>query len=148
MPSLRVIRHTLWFKLTAAFLLVAAAGVIIHEGRFVFEKRGFQCLVDLGDWWEGKTGLPIQLGCIAAKKSLGAERIAEFETRLTQSIQVAIDDPASTTAYVKAHAQELEDNVIREHIETYVNDFTLDLGSEGRAAIDTLEKMARYAGII
>ncbi len=126
----------------------ADAGVVIHEGRFVFEKRGFQCVEDLGDWWEGKTGLPIPLGCIAAKKSLGAERIAEFETRLTQSIQAAIDDPASTTAYVKAHAQELEDNVIREHIETYVNDFTLDLGDEGRAAIDKLQQMAGDAGII
>ncbi|MCK4563679.1 MAG: 1,4-dihydroxy-6-naphthoate synthase [Verrucomicrobia bacterium] len=126
----------------------ADAGVIIHEGRFVFEKRGFQCVEDLGDWWEGETGLPIPLGCIAAKKSLGAERIAEFETRLAQSIQAAIDDPASTVAYVKAHAQELEDTVIREHIKTYVNDFTLDLGDEGRTAIEKLQQLAELSGII
>ena len=124
----------------------ADAGVIIHEGRFVFEERGFQCLEDLGDWWEGKTGLPIPLGCIAAKKSLGAERIAEFEARLAQSIQTAFDHPGSTTAYVKAHAQELADDVIHKHIKTYVNDFTLDLGDEGRAAINKLKKMA--VGII
>lgn len=126
----------------------ADAGVIIHEGRFVFEERGFQKLVDLGDWWEGETGLPIPLGCIAAKKSLGAERIAEFEARLAQSVHAAFDDPASTTEYVRAHAQELEDDVIRKHIKTYVNDFTLDLGDEGRAAIGKLQEMAKAAEII
>jgi len=125
----------------------ADAGVIIHEGRFVFEERGFECLTDLGDWWEGETGLPIPLGCIAAKKSLGAERIAEFEARLKQSIQTAFDDPASTRDYVKQHAQELADNVTREHIKTYVNDFTLDLGSEGRAAINRLQQMMQKTGI-
>ncbi len=126
----------------------ADAGVIIHEGRFVFEERGFQCLEDLGDWWEGKTGLPIPLGCIAAKQSLGVERIAEFEARLAQSINTAFDHPDSTTAYVKAHAQELADDVIHEHIKTYVNEFTLDLGEEGRAAITKLQEMAQAAGII
>ncbi|MEA2068065.1 MAG: 1,4-dihydroxy-6-naphthoate synthase [Verrucomicrobiota bacterium] len=126
----------------------ADAGVIIHEGRFVFEERGFQCLEDLGDWWERKTGLPIPLGCIAAKKSLGVERIAEFETRLKESIQTAFDDPGSTTDYVRVHAQELEDEVTRKHIETYVNDFTLDLGTEGRAAIDKLNELAQAAGVL
>ena len=126
----------------------ADAGVIIHEGRFVFEERGFHCLQDLGEWWEGETGLPIPLGCIAARKSLGAERIAEIEQRLRESIQTALDDPGSTSGYVKAHAQELEDKVIRQHIEAYVNDFTLDLSNEGRAAIDKLQEMAKDAGII
>ena len=125
----------------------ADAGVIIHEGRFVFEERGFQCLQDLGEWWEHETGLPIPLGCIAARKSLGAERIAEIEQQLRTSIQTALDDPGSTTEYVKAHAQELDDDVIRKHIETYVNDFTLDLGDEGRAAINKLQEMARDAGV-
>ncbi len=126
----------------------ADAGVIIHEGRFVFEERGFQCLEDLGEWWERETGLPIPLGCIAVRKSLGEERIAEIEQRLKSSIQSAFADPDSTSEYVKQHAQELDDEVIRKHIKTYVNDFTLDLGDEGRAAIDKLQKMARDAGII
>jgi 1,4-dihydroxy-6-naphthoate synthase len=126
----------------------ADAGVIIHEGRFVYGERGFQCLEDLGDWWEVETGLPIPLGCIAAKMSLGAKRVAEFEQRLKGSIQSAFGDPGSTTEYVKAHAQELDDDVIREHIKTYVNDFTLDLGEEGRAAINKLQQMAKDAGII
>ncbi|MEN7972689.1 MAG: 1,4-dihydroxy-6-naphthoate synthase [Verrucomicrobiota bacterium] len=126
----------------------ADAGVIIHEGRFVFEERGFQCLQDLGEWWEGETGLPIPLGCIAVRKSLGVERIAEIEQRLKESVQTAFADSGSTTEYVKQHAQELDDNVIRRHIETYVNDFTLDLGDEGRAAIRKLQQMVVAAGII
>lgn len=126
----------------------ADAGVIIHEGRFVFEERGFQCLQDLGEWWEATTGQPIPLGCIAVRKSLGAEFIAQFEKRLTQSIQTAFDDPGSTADYVKAHAQELADSVTSEHIKTYVNDFSLDLGTEGRAAIAKLDEMAKAAGVI
>ena len=126
----------------------AAAGVIIHEGRFVFEERGFQCLEDLGEWWERETGLPIPLGCIAVRKSLGAERIVEIEQRLKSSIQAAFADPASTTEYVKQHAQELEEGVIRQHIKTYVTDFTLDLGDEGHAAIGKLQKMAKDTGMM
>jgi 1,4-dihydroxy-6-naphthoate synthase len=126
----------------------ADAGVIIHEGRFVYEERGFLCIQDLGEWWEAETGRPIPLGCIVAKKSLGPEQIAAFEQRLKESIEFAFRDPDSTTAYVKAHALELSEAVTREHIRTYVNDFTLDLGPEGRAAIDTLQDMAKAAGVI
>lgn len=124
------------------------AGVIIHEGRFVYEQRGFQCLVDLGAWWEKETGLPIPLGCIAARKSLGSERIAEIKDRLSGSVQSAFDDPASTYDYVKKYAQELDDKVIEEHIRTYVNDFTRGFGDEGHAAIRKLQEMAKTAGVI
>ncbi len=124
------------------------AGVIIHEGRFVYEGRGFQCIQDLGEWWEAETGQPIPLGCIAAKKSLGPGQIAAFEQRLKASIEYAFRDPDSTKAYVKTHAQELSDAVTREHIRTYVNDFTLDLGPEGRAAINKLQELAEEAGIV
>ena len=125
----------------------AEAGVIIHEGRFVYEQRGFKCLVDLGAWWEQETGCPIPLGCIAARKSLGAARIAEIDARLKQSILSARSNPEAALDYVKAHAQELSDEVIQQHIATYVNDFTLNLGEEGNAAIDVLQRMARSAGI-
>ncbi len=124
------------------------AGVIIHEGRFVYKERGFHFVEDLGNWWEIKTGLPIPLGCIAAKKSLGPERIAAFEAQLKDSIQTAIANPDSARDYIKAHAQELADHVTNEHIKTYVNEFTLDLGSEGRAAINQLEEMATSAGVL
>lgn len=126
----------------------ADAGVIIHEGRFVYKKQGFECLEDLGDWWENKTGKPIPLGCIAAHKRLGAEKIAWIEQLLKESIQHAFADPGSTAAYVKQHAQELDDDVTAEHIKTYVNDFTLDLGEEGREAIEVLQQLAKEAGVI
>ena len=126
----------------------ADAGVIIHEGRFVYAAQGFQCLEDLGDWWESTTGQPIPLGCIAVRKALGSEKIAEIEARLKDSIESAFADPDSTKDYVKKHAQELDEDVTREHIKTYVNDFTLDLGEEGRAAIEVLQNMAKEAGII
>lgn len=126
----------------------ADAGVIIHEGRFVFKERGFECLQDLGEWWEEETGLPIPLGCIAVHKRLGKDRIAEVEQLLSDSIQAAFKDPDSTKEYVKQHAQELADEVTSEHIKTYVNDFTLDLGTEGRAAIDELQRRAKASGVI
>ncbi|MEI6892353.1 MAG: 1,4-dihydroxy-6-naphthoate synthase [Pontiella sp.] len=126
----------------------ADAGVIIHEGRFVYQQQGFHCLEDLGDWWEATTGQPIPLGCIAARKGLGPEKISDIEARLKDSIESAFADPDSTRDYVRQHAQEWADDVTREHIKTYVNDFTLDLGEEGRAAIETLQNMAKAAGII
>lgn len=126
----------------------ADAGVIIHEGRFVYANRGFQCLEDLGAWWEASTGRPIPLGCIAVRKSLGREFIAGFEQRLKESVLAAFNDPDSTKDYVRRHAQELDDDVTREHIRTYVNDFTLDLGEEGRGAIEKLQEMAQAAGVI
>ena len=101
------------------------AGVIIHEGRFVYQEQGFQCLEDLGDWWESTTGQPIPLGCIAARKVLGTDKIREIEARLKDSIESAFANPDSTKAYVQLHAQELADEVTSEHIKTYVNDFTL-----------------------
>lgn len=126
----------------------ADAGVIIHEGRFVYQDRGFHCVQDLGEWWERETGLPIPLGCIAAHKRLGPERIEAFEQQLKASIEFAFSQPDATKEYVRAHAQELSDEVTGEHIRTYVNDFTLDLGEEGRAAVDRLQAMAKQAGVI
>ncbi|VGO16175.1 1,4-dihydroxy-6-naphtoate synthase [Pontiella desulfatans] len=122
----------------------ADAGVIIHEGRFVYKERGFECVQDLGEWWEETTGLPIPLGCIAARKGLAAE----IEPRLRRSIHAAFEDPGSTRDYVRQHAQELAEDVTSEHIKTYVNDFTLDLGDEGRTAIRVLQQRARDAGVI
>ncbi len=126
----------------------ADAGVIIHEGRFVYEERGFRCIQDLGEWWEGTTGQPIPLGCIAARKTLGRKRIAELEEVLKESIQAAFKDPSIAADYIREHAQELDEDVTSEHIKTYVNDFTLDLGDEGRAAIKELQRLAKESGVI
>ena len=126
----------------------ADAGVIIHEGRFTYRERGFGLIEDLGDWWERETGLPIPLGCIAARKKLGKETIGGIEQRLKRSIEAAFADPASVAEYVKRYAQELDDAVIRQHIQTYVNASTLALDDEGRAAIEQLQKRAQAAGVI
>ncbi len=124
------------------------AGVIIHEGRFVFEERGFECVQDLGAWWEEETGLPIPLGCIAVRRNLGKEVISGFEQRLQESIEWAFEKPSATESYVREHAQELDNRVMEEHIKTYVNQFTLGLGDEGRAAVAELERRAVEAGVI
>lgn len=119
------------------------AGVIIHEGRFVYAGFGLELVADLGAVWEADTGLPLPLGVIAAERTLADA--AGFEDRLRASIAAAWADPEASAAYVRAHAQELDPEVCRRHIALYVNAFSSDLGDEGRAAIETL--LARGAAI-
>lgn len=126
----------------------ADCGVIIHESRFTFEAAGFRPVADLGAWWEQKTGLPIPLGGIAARKNLGAVLIGKIDDALRASIQRAMDDPAAALPYIRRHAQEMNDSVLTEHIHTFVNDFSLMLPQAGRRAIETLERMAREAGAV
>jgi 1,4-dihydroxy-6-naphthoate synthase len=121
-------------------------GVIIHEGRFVYRQANLECLADLGQWWEQATGLPIPLGCIVARKSLGQAMIAKFDALVRQSIQRSQAEPERTLPYVRRYAQELDEAVIRKHIATYVNEFSLDLGPRGRAAVAKLQEMAQRAG--
>lgn len=124
------------------------AGLIIHEGRFVYERYGLRKIVDLGEWWERETGLPVPLGCIALRRE-GASpgEAGTVSDIIRSSVLYARAHPAASDAYVRAHAQEMEDEVIRRHIELYVNDFTVDLGETGMRAVETLEEMARCRGI-
>jgi 1,4-dihydroxy-6-naphthoate synthase len=126
----------------------ADAGVIIHEGRFVYRQAGFHLLVDLGQWWQEQTQLPIPLGCIAARKSLGPETIRQIEAMLRESITLAVEQPQRTADYVRQHAREMDEAVLAEHIKTFVNDYSLDLGDDGRRAVAELDRRARAAGII
>jgi 1,4-dihydroxy-6-naphthoate synthase len=126
----------------------ADLGVIIHEGRFVYEHMGFELIQDLGQWWEEHTGLPIPLGCIAVKKEMGRETTKQVESMIRQSISHAKAFPAAGAAYIRHHAQELEENVIQEHIGLYVNDFSMDLGTEGEKAVLTFFEKARKANIL
>lgn len=126
----------------------ADCGVIIHESRFTFEAAGFVPVVDLGAWWETRTGLPIPLGGIAASQSLGEPLIRRIDTALNQSIRRAMADPAATMPYIRQHAQEMDETVLKAHIRTFVNDFSLALTDKGRRAIETLERMARAAGAV
>jgi len=127
---------------------LAHAGVIIHEGRFVYEHMGFKLIQDLGQWWEDHTGLPIPLGCIAVKKEMPRETAMRVETLIRQSIAHARNFPEAGGAYIRHHAQELNETVIQEHIGLYVNDFSMDLGSEGEKAVLTFFEKARQAGIL
>ena len=126
----------------------AAAGVIIHESRFTFQTHGLQQILDLGQWWEEQSGCPIPLGGILAKRSLGTELIAQIDKALRASVEYAFANPQQPRDYIKQHAQELEDEVIRSHIELYVNDYSLDLGDEGVRAVETLFARAEARGII
>ena len=126
----------------------ADAGLIIHEGRFTYKLHGLRRVLDLGEWWEKDTGLPIPLGCIIAKRSLGADTVAAVEAGIRASIQYAYSHRDETRSYIKSNAQEMDDSVIDSHIGLYVNDFSLDLGDEGVTAISELFRRAAARGIV
>ncbi len=121
------------------------AGLVIHEARFTYPRYGLTALVDLGEWWEGDTGLPIPLGAILARK--GAVDPAEAAEWIRKSVSMAWADPDASREFVLANAQEMEPEVVRRHIGLYVNEFTLDLGPEGFAAADALLGRAAAAGL-
>ncbi len=123
-------------------------GVIIHESRFVYEQMGLRVLVDLGEWWTAETGLPIPLGCIAARRTLPGTTIPDLEDALRRSIEWAREDPRDAIDYAKQHAQELDEQVLEKHIKTFVNEASLDLAEEGLTAVAKLREMAREAGIL
>lgn len=119
------------------------AGLVIHEARFTYPRHGLRALVDLGEWWEQDTGLPIPLGAILARRDrVDPEQATEW---VRASVRAAWADPGASRAYVLAHAQELDPEVVDQHIRLYVNEFTADLGEQGRAATATL--LARAAAL-
>lgn len=122
-------------------------GLLIHEERFSYKKFGLHCLVDLGKWWEDSTGHPIPLGCIAAKKDLGPGMISDIEAGIRKSIDYGYKHPEESIKYIKKHSQSLDDDVIRSHINLYVNDFSLGYGQEGTVAIQELFRQASLVNI-
>ena len=124
------------------------AGVIIHEGRFTFGSYGLRRLIDLGEWWEEFSRLPIPLGGIAVSRGLAPEIQAEIEHAVRASLEHARAHPDEAMTYVGEHSQEMDPDVCRRHIELYVNDFTLDYGEEGRDAIQQLLDAAACFGVV
>lgn len=124
------------------------AGLIIHEERFSFSQHGLIQLVDLGSWWQQLTGLPLPLGAIVAQRQLGREKITSIEKAIAASLLYARRNPDEPVAYIRQHAQELGAEAIDQHIALYVNDFTLNLGTEGLAAIEELLGRAAKASLI
>jgi len=124
------------------------AGLIIHESRFTYPSYGLKRVIDLGEWWEKETGLPIPLGCIIAKKTLGEDLNKTINELIRQSVEYAFQNRNEPTEYIKIHSQELSDEVINRHIDLYVNDYSLDIGQDGNKAVKELLSRAEDAGII
>ncbi|WAL96222.1 1,4-dihydroxy-6-naphthoate synthase [Streptomyces sp. Je 1-369] len=124
------------------------AGLVIHEARFTYQNYGLHCLADMGEHWESTTGLPIPLGAIIAKRSLGAERLRSLADAARTSVRMAWDDPEASRPYVLEHAQEMDPAVADQHIGLYVNEFTADLGENGYAAVRGLLTRAAAEGLI
>ncbi|WP_018924077.1 1,4-dihydroxy-6-naphthoate synthase [Salsuginibacillus kocurii] len=121
------------------------AGLVIHEARFTYPEYGLHELQDLGSWWETATGHPIPLGAIVAKRSLDAAPLASY---IRASLEYAWAYPDETKSYVREHAQEMNDEVAKQHIDLYVNEFTRDLGESGYQAIEELLGRAAEKGLV
>lgn len=126
----------------------AAAGVIIHESRFTYQQLGLHQVLDLGQWWEQLTSLPIPLGGILARRSLSHDVIEKIDFALRASVNYAQQHPQAAMDYIRSHAQELSDTVTHEHIQLYVNEFSVNLGDEGVAAVQELLNRAEQQGLI
>lgn len=125
----------------------ADAGLIIHENRFTYAQKGLVKIADLGEWWETSTGYPIPLGGIVVNRSLSPAMQQKINRIVARSVAYALSQPAEAAPYVRAHAQEMDEDVMYAHINLYVNDFTRDLGNEGRAAVAFMLRKASELGI-
>ena len=114
------------------------AGLIIHESRFTYTDHGLVKVIDLGDWWEEQTGLPVPLAGICARADLDEPTRSGADRAIRASVQYAFDHPAASREYVRAHAQEMSDEVCAQHIALYVNGHSLDIGEDGLRAIERL----------
>lgn len=124
------------------------AGLLIHENRFTYEERGLEKIRDLGDFWEETTGLPIPLGGIAVKRTIVREQQQQIEGLLLESVKYAIAHPEASSDYVRQHAQAMDPQVMRQHIDLYVNEYTVDLGEAGRSAVRHFITDGRAKGLL
>lgn len=123
-------------------------GLIIHENRFTYEAKGLKKIVDLGEYWHKTTNLPLPLGGIIIKRELDQATKTKFDRLLYNSIKFAFENPDESFPFVKKHAQEMEKDVMYKHINLYVNEYTRQLGEEGKKAITTMFELASKAGLI
>lgn len=126
----------------------ADIGVIIHEDRFVFKKHGLHMVEDLGAWWERSANAPVPLGCIVMKHALFDKYAEAFDALVRQSITAARRDSSSVMPFVLRHAAQTAPEVVKQHIDTFVTDFSMDLGIEGDRAVSMLEQKADKAGVL
>ncbi len=124
------------------------AGVIIHENRFTYAQKGLIKLVDLGEFWEKETGLPIPLGGIFVRRDLSLKLKIDIQNAIGASVRYAWKHPQASSAYIRCHAQEMAEEVTRQHIQLYVNQYSADLGETGRAAVKGLYAKAVSMGLL
>ncbi len=124
------------------------AGVIIHEGRFTYPALGLELVLDLGQWWELKTGLPLPLGGIVMRRDMGLDAAQFMENKIRESLLYARTSPKDAWPYIRERAQEMAPEVIHRHIDMFVNDFSMDAGFEGKKAVRyMLEAAAKLEGL-
>jgi 1,4-dihydroxy-6-naphthoate synthase len=116
-------------------------GVIIHENRFTYQQKGLHKVADLGEFWEKRMELPLPLGGIAINQSIKRTVALKVNELIRKSIEFALNNYPVIPDYVKQHSQEMNEEVMRQHIELYVNDYSLDLGETGRLAIESLHQV-------
>jgi 1,4-dihydroxy-6-naphthoate synthase len=124
------------------------AGLIIHENRFTYQRKGLKKVADLGEYWELKTGLAIPLGGIIINRKLPVDIQHKINRMMKRSVEFAFENPGASYPFVKNHAHSMDDSVIQSHIQLYVNEFTRELGIDGRKAVETLYREATDLGVI
>jgi len=122
------------------------AGLIIHESRFTYQAKGLKKLLDVGEYWEDETGTPIPLGGITVANDLSESTKQKINKVVAASVAYAFEHPKSGLEYIKKHAQEMEEDVMFAHIELYVNEYSKELGIEGRASIQKLFEKMQHTG--
>jgi len=124
------------------------AGLIIHENRFTYQQKGLKKVADLGEFWETKTGMAIPLGGIVVNRKLPVAIQQKVDRVMKRSVEFAFENPKASYPFVKHHAQAMDDSVMESHINLYVNEFTRELGTDGRKAVERLYREATAAGAI
>ena len=123
-------------------------GVIIHENRFTYAQKGLHKIIDLGDYWEQQTGMPIPLGGIMINRNIDLETQLTVNRLIRKSVEYAFEHPEASSDFVRHHAQELDESVRKQHIDLYVNKYSIDLGDLGKQAIRVLFEKGQSAGLI
>jgi 5,8-dihydroxy-2-naphthoate synthase len=148
-PSARNTTEVLFSDIEGALLNETYdAGLIIHENRFTYQAKGLRKIIDLGEFWEGETGAAIPLGGIVVARSLPVDVQKRVNRVMRRSVEYAFAHRGESLPYVRAHAQEMSEEVMYRHIDLYVNEYSVDLGDDGRRAVEVLFERARAAGVI
>jgi 1,4-dihydroxy-6-naphthoate synthase len=148
-PSTTQVEHVVFSEIMPRLQAhTADFGVCIHEGRFTWEQHGLGCVEDLGTRWETETNCPLPLGGIVAQRSLPTETIAAVQAVIRDSLEYALADRNAALPSMRQYAQEFDDEVLFKHVDLYVNDWTIDLGQTGAAALDELSDRAKAIGLM